>query len=179
MDSTFGFILLGCFAVAILKGVVRSVKNPISAVEYSSLPAEFQAEIARVLPDFTPQETHLTKNSDTAKVVGQSAGRTIRIEGEFDAHGSMIEFDLEAPGGMHSKERSTREDLPARAEAEIERLLGDPSPVFDRTRVSAGTINEEPHFEFKGYASDWKWEIVVSADGQLHELEREARRARH
>lgn len=178
MDWQFISIFLGCLAFGILRGVVRSRNNPLSEVDYSTLPADLQTEIARVLPDFTQSKARLSKRGDKARVDGQSAGRAIRIEGEFDAQGSMIEFELETAGGMRTKERSSQEAIPTAAAAEIDRVLGQPTPVFDRTVVTTGTIEEEPHFEFKGYAPGCKWEIVVSAEGQLHEVEKELRRAR-
>ena len=149
MLSTFTFILVGCFVLAIFQGIVRRANNPISGVEFPMLPTELLSEIARVLPDFTPAGARLSKRGDKAIVEGQSAGRAVRIEGEFDAQGSMVEFEIETAGGMRTKERSTREAIPTAAAAEIDRVLGQPSPAFDRTVVTSGTIEDEPHYEFK------------------------------
>ncbi len=63
------------------------------------------------------------------------------------------------------------------ARAEVDRVLGKERAAFELRRVLTGTAGDEPHFEVKGRAGDWKWEVAVTGRGRLLEVEKERRRA--
>jgi len=179
MGSTLVLIFLGVFALAIVQAVVRRKRNPYSEVDYSALPEVLRTELERVLPGYQHRLSRITRDGDDARLQGDYLGKPVRIEGNFDKSGAMIEFEVDTEGSNRAGGGVAPEDLPEPAQREIDRVLGDAQPQFERSRITGGTSSGgESHFEVKGTAGEWKWEIAVSGDGRLIELEREKRRGR-
>lgn len=178
MDTGLGLVLafLGLFTLAIGQAVVRRMRNPYAEVAYAQLPACLRDEIERVLPGFRPGGARITRRRDEARVHGDYQGRATTIEADFDAAGNLVEFEADAGRGVRARGIAAEGDLPEAARREVDRVLGDEAASFQRSLVTRGTRDGQPHFEVKGRGGDWKWEIAVSADGRLLEVERERRR---
>jgi hypothetical protein len=176
--TTLVLIFLGVFALAILQGVVRRKRNPYAEVAYAGLPDALRGEIERILPGLQPRNVRMTKDGDEARLQGEYQGRPLRIEAEFDRNGALIELEVDGEGSTRTTGLAAPEDLPEPAAREIERVLGDALPQFERSVIKTGTSGGQAHFEVEGRARGWKWEIAVGADGRLIELEMEKRRQR-
>ncbi len=170
-------MFLGVFALAILQAVIRRARNPFSEVPFDTLPAELRDEVARVFPSLQVTKARITKLRDEARVHGLLAGEAVVVEGEFDPAGAMIEFELERHQGKRTRGSIDREALPEAAREEMDRVLGDALPHFSTRRLTTGTLGSTEHYEVKGTAGPWKWEIAVYAAGQLLEVEKERLRS--
>lgn len=176
MGTVFVLAFFGVFALAILQGLIRRKRNPYGEVDPATLPEELRGEIERVFPDFQPTRARVTRFGDQARVEGLLHGESVTIEGEFDGSGAMLEFELERHVSKRTRGVIEPSSLPESARREIERVLGEALPHFTPRRLRTGTLGGEEHFEMKGLAGEWKWEIAVNAAGRLLEVEKERRR---
>jgi hypothetical protein len=173
MGSTFVLIFLAVFVLAIGQAILRRLANPYAETPFGMLPAELQAEVARVLPGFVPGVARITRKGDEVRAEGQYLGEKMRIEADFDAMGRLVEFEAEAPGMRRVEAKIGEESVSAAAREEIERVIGAAGSSLERARYASGRANDEAHFEVRGIADGWKWEVAVSESGRLLEVERE------
>jgi len=130
-----------------------------------------------VLPAFTPRQVKLTKQRDEARAEGAYRGASIHVEADFAPDGALVDFEIDTHRGWRKTGLGSERDLPDAARRELDRLLGPDRATFEVSLVKAGALADgEPAFEVKGRSGDWKWEIELSASGQLLELEKERRR---
>lgn len=178
MGETLVLVFLGCFALAIGQALVRRLLNPFEETPFGALPAELRAEVARVLPGFEPKAAQITRKGDEARAEGDYEGQRMRIEADFDAAGRLVDFEAEAPGARRLESKIAPETLPAIVREEMARVFGQESLAFEAARYASGRADGAMHFEVRGLADGWKWEIAVSESGRLLEVEREAARTR-
>jgi len=175
---TFVLIFVGLFVLAIGQAFVHRMRNPYAPIEYKELPVSFRHEIERVLLGYEHRDARWTRNGDEAHAEGQYQGNRVRIQGKFDAMRELVEFEVDNVRSSRTQQIAAVEELPQAALAEIDRVLGDAAVAFQRTIVKAGANAGESHYEVRGRAQNWKWEIAVTAGGQLIEMECEKRRDR-
>lgn len=178
MGTTLVLVFLGVFALAIVQAVVRRKLNPYAEVAYAGLPDEMRAEIDRVLPGFEHGTARATKKGDEARVDGSYLGEPVFVEADFDGSGQLVDFEVDGRRSTRARGLADPADLPEAALREIDRVLGEDRGRFERSRITTGTSGDERHFEVKGTAGIWKWEIAVSEAGRLLEVEKERRRGR-
>lgn len=176
--SIFFLAFVGIIALAIVKAVIGRKLNPYGEVAYAGLPDPLRTELERVLPGFRQELAHLTKKGDEARLEGEYQGGKVRIEADFDANGNLLEFEVDGPHTERRRNSDGPTELPTGAAEEIDRVLGEDKARFERYALSSGTAGADTYFKVKGNAGDWKWEIVVTSDGRLLEVEKEKRQAR-
>jgi hypothetical protein len=172
----FVLAFFAVFTLAIGSALLKRKLNPYGDVSYAGLPEELRAELERVLPDFHHERARITKRGDEARLSGKYLGEPMSVEADFDPSGSLVEFEAEVHVSKRMSGTVAPEALPAAASQEVDRVLGPARPQFEPSRVLTGTSRGQDHFEVKGRAGDWKWEIAVSAEGQLLEVDKERRR---
>ncbi len=175
MELNLVYVFLGLFALMMGQGFLRRARNPFAEVGYAGLPDVMRAETERVLPGFQHRLARITKQRDSARIQGEYQGEPVTVEAEFDPAGTMVEFEVEGRRGARRLGIAAPEELPEAAAREIERVLGDARAEFQRSTMTHGDAAGEPHFEVRGQAGNWKWEIAVSASGRLLEMEKEKR----
>lgn len=178
MGTTLVMIFFGLFALALVQILLRSARNPYEEIAYDRLPEELREEVDRVVPGFVHATARMRRLGDVARLDGDYRGRAVAIEAEFDEAGQMIDFEVDTVGGARTWRTAAIDEVPQAALREIERVLGEAAAAFQRRVVLAGTAGDESHYEVKGLASDWEWEIAVTEGGRLLEVERERRRLR-
>ena len=173
MGTIFVFAFLAAFTLAIGSAVIRRARNPYAEVPYEMLPAELRSEIERVLPGFEPGRTLLTKHRDEARARGAYLGAEFAVEADFDPSGRLVDFEAEHRTGKRRTGTASPDSLPLRVREELDRVLGKERGAFEIARAFQGTAGDEPFFEVKGRAGDWRWEVAVTESGRLLEVERE------
>jgi len=175
LGSIFFLTFLGVIALAIVKSVIGRKLNPYGEVAYAGLPDPLRSELERVLPGFRQELARMTKKGDEARLEGEYQGAQVRIEADFDKNGNLLEFEVDGPRAERRRDPDGPTELPAAAAEEIDRVLGEDKPRFERYSLSSGTAGTDTYFKVKGNAGEWKWEIVVTSDGRLLEVEKEQR----
>ena len=177
MGLYFVCAFLGVFMLAIGSAVLKRKLNPYAGVSYAELPVELRAELERVMPGFQPRGARITKRGDEARVDGECDGESVSVEADFHPAGTLVDFEIELRVAKRVTGQTDEGALPLAARAEVDRVLGKERAAFELRRVLTGSVGGEPLFEVKGTAGDWKWEIAVTGDGRLLEVEKERRRA--
>lgn len=163
-------------AFGVVGPILKRMGNPAEEVPLERIPADARAEIDRILPEFRPDGIRLTRNGSHAYLEGDHQGARARVKAEFHQPAGLTELEFNAVSGARSRRRISREELPAGAVGEVERVLGDDLAAFDWYSVTGGTLDGEGNYEVEGTANDWKWEIEVTESGRLLEFEKERRR---
>ena len=172
-------IFLSVIALAIVKAVIARKINPIGEVAYTGLPGTLREEVERVLPGFRNELARMTKKGNEAWLRGDYQGTPVRVEADLDGNGELIELEIEGPHMKRTRSPDVAAELTAAAAREVNRVLGSDVSVFERRSLSAGTSDGESYFKVEGHAKNWKWEIAVTGDGRLLEVEKEKKNSRH
>ena len=173
---TWVTIFLLAFAALVAQALLRRRMNPYEEIPYEELPGTLRSEIERVLPGFCAGRARLTRGGDEARLEGAVDGEPIAIEADFDPSGALLDLEIDTRCATRHTGIARPEDLPEAARRELERVLGTDLAEFETSRVTRGQTREGTAvFEVKGRSGDWKWEVELTAEGRLLELEREKR----
>jgi hypothetical protein len=172
---TWAIVIVGGF---ILLTIIRSLINPPRAVSWLEVPEEIRREAELSLPGFVVDSVRYSPVMKSYRAEGTYREKSGKLEIECNSKGGIreIEYEERQSKVVNRKQSCHFSDLPPAVLEHLNQLLGDEVAGFQPGFITRGSMRDDDVFEIKGRTSRWKWEVEMTGQGRLLELEKEVLR---